>query len=138
MGYNRNYKIIGAVGILVFIVVIVKQYVFSKEHFQADNILKPFYTYANPGEDGLPNDISKYKTYFTEKGLAATRIHAYKVLNTSSWSEYNLQRFDQKNFVTSNKNPIDRISFSNHDKRFFKDKYDSVHKPCIITDMVND
>ena len=138
MGYNRNYKIIGAVGILVFIVVIVKQYVFSKEHFQAENILKPFYTYANPGEDGLPNDISKYKTYFTEKGLAATRIHAYKVLNTSSWSEYNLQRFDQKNFVTSNKNPIDRISFLNHDKRFFKDKYDSVHKPCIITDMVND
>ena len=136
-------------------------YISSKEHFQ-EKKKSPFNLYSDDddddydddgdddewndsdevGSDGLPRNIEKYKTYFREdSSIAAIRIHAYKVQNISSWSEHNLHKFDEKNFKRPTGNPIDRMTFVEHDDalfKHFKEKYEAPHKPCVITNMADD
>lgn len=126
-------SIIGATVVFVFVLIlIIKQYILSKEHFGEK------LTTHKVDNDDLPYDIQEYKTYFREDNcIAAIRIHAFKVKDISTWSEYNLSKFDKKNFNVSNNNPIDKISFIKHDKKLFKEKFENLHKPCIITNMAD-
>ncbi len=136
-------KIVGAI-ILIFIITLMVRYFTAtdipstKEQFEERK--KTFNTYSSDSDDDdLDDDIRKYKSYFREDdSIAAIRIHAYKVKAISTWRELNLQKFDKKNFNVSNDNPIHRLSFLKDEKSVFKEKYENVHKPCVITDMAND
>jgi len=110
----------------------------SKENFMEANLFVDDLGHdRGPAYD--PEQVRDYETYFMDKEkIEDIRIHAYKVKNQSSWAELGLYKYDTKNSTVSKKSmPINRIKFSSERRKQFQVSYESVGKPCVITNAAD-
>lgn len=136
--------------IIIILFVIVIAYTFTlrnREMFQDHDDAKKDEAFKINGATLVRDEDAEYDiasaqsktTYFAEKNsIEAIRIHAYKVINDSSWSDDKLYKFDSKNFVQSTDSvPIKKLNSTNpNDFPKFK-KFEKDGSPCVITHMAD-